>query len=170
MENRHTSSGFTRIEVIAVLLLLGLLAGVLVPRIDANLAEVRDARRRMDVGRVQAAIERFRAERGRYPRAEGLRNGWDVSWDKHFVRELVDGGFLDEKVEDPLEDRDFYYAYALYGPGDYGCESEDEFYVLGIHAFETEDARARHPGFFRCRQRDWGREFDFVTGGGATRR
>ncbi len=167
---RTATAGFTRIELFVVLLLLGLLAGVLAPRIDANLAEARDARRLRDVRRVQEAIEQFRADRGRYPDAQGLRNGWDVSWDAHFLRELVDEGYLPEKVGDPVDDREHHYAYAVYRPGDYGCVGEEEFYVLGVRALETEEARARHPGFFRCRRRDWGREFDHVTGGGAALR
>ncbi len=165
-----SQSGFTRIALIAVLLLLGLLAGVLVPRIDSNLAEVRDAQRLRDVHRVQEAIERFRSERGRLPRADGLRNGWDVSWDSGFVQELVNEGYLPEKVDDPLDDHEYHFAYAVYTEGDFGCVGEGGFYVLGVRAFETEQARARHPGFFRCRLRDWGEEFAFVTGGGASRR
>jgi hypothetical protein len=40
--------------------------------------------------------------------------------------------------------------------------------VLGVRTFETAEFATKHKGFFKCDERDWGVEFAYVTGGGAS--
>lgn len=152
-----------------VLLVLALLVGFLVPRIDAHVGARRDAQRLKDVLALRQAIERFHRLHGRYPQpqANSRYGGWDVSCDGEFIPELVGSGLLDEVPLDPLDGERFHYRYFVYPPGDYGCRGSRPFFVLGVREFENADFAARNRGFFRCGARDWGDEFAFVTGGGA---
>jgi len=40
--------------------------------------------------------------------------------------------------------------------------------VLGLRAFETADMALKNTGYFQCSARNWGSEFAYVTGGGAS--
>lgn len=66
--------GFSLIELIVVLVILGLLAGVVGPRIWDRLGESKSKVARLQVEQFKAALGMFRFEVGRYPTsAEGLQ-------------------------------------------------------------------------------------------------
>jgi prepilin-type N-terminal cleavage/methylation domain-containing protein len=67
MRFTKTNDGFTLSELIVVLLLLAILAGVLVPRVTDRLAAARDGQRLSDLRRLRDAIERYYLDRGSYP-------------------------------------------------------------------------------------------------------
>ncbi len=163
-------SGFTLIELSIVVLILAVLAGVLVPRIGTQGAAARDARRIADMKTITAAIEQYYADHGKWPTANtnGSYGGWDVSHDGNFIQELVNKGYLREAPKDPINDNTYHYRYYVYNKGNYGCQGNSKFYVLGVLNFETSKAKKNNPGFFKCASRDWSKEFAYVTGGGAS--
>lgn len=168
---RHSlKKGFTLMELIVVIAILSILAGVLAPRVSNHLASARDARRLADIKTVRLAIEQYYADKGKYPPPNKNQNygGWDVSHDGNFIRVLRNEGYLDQDVEDPINDETYHYRYYVYPKGSYGCFGSTPFYVLGILHFETPEFAAKNKGFFRCKDRNWGSEFDYVTGGGAS--
>ena len=61
------SSGFTLIEMLLVVSILALLAGILVPSLDDSSSYARDAIRIADLRRVKAALATYKARFGRYP-------------------------------------------------------------------------------------------------------
>lgn len=162
--------GFTLIELVVVISVLALLSGVLVPRVTGHMQASRDARRLADAKTIRNAIEQFYMDRGEYPRANmnSYFGGWDVSNDDDFIKDLVTHGYLDEPVVDPINDATYHYRYYVYAQGAYGCGGEGKFYVLGIRNFENASFAARHKGFFQCDERNWGQEFAYVLGNGAT--
>lgn len=167
-----TNDGFTLSELIVVLLILAILAGVLVPRVTDRLAAARDAQRMSDVRRVRDALEQYFLDRGNYPppaisKDEGQ---YDMSNTGDFIPELLRTGYLREPVVDPLGDARHAYGYGVYTEGTCGCAGKGQFYVLGISKFETAEFAAAHPGYFKCAQKDWNAEFEYVTGGGASER
>lgn len=167
---RHPDSrGFSLVELLLVLSVLALLSGIVVPRVTDNLRASRDARRLEDVKELRLAIEQYKADRGVYPQADTNPEygNWDVSHDGGFIPELVRAGYLRHPIVDPINDNAFHYRYYVYEGGSYGCDG-GPFYVLGVKAFESAAFEARNRGFFRCADRDWGEEFAFVTGGGAS--
>lgn len=167
---RPRTRGFSLLEVVIVVAVLGLIAGVATPRIQRRLAVARDARRLADIVKVREAIERFREDNGRWPAADtnAAYGGWDVSLDGGFISELVRAGYLEGPARDPKDDATYHYRYYVYPAGAYGCASADTFYVLGLRAFETADYTARNHGDVSCSGRDWSNEFAFVVSGGAT--
>lgn len=161
---------FSLVELVLVLSVFALLSGVVVPRVTDHMRSARDADRLQDLRRLRAAIEQFRMDRGVYPTADTNPEfgNWDVSHDGSFIRELVEEGYLDETVSDPVDDGTYHYRYYVYAEGSYGCEGDGPFFVLGLRNFESEGFETKSRGFFRCATRDWGDEFAYVTGGGAS--
>jgi len=172
MSMRHTNSNraFTLVELVVVISILAILSGVLVPRVTNHMRSARDARRLADIKIIRNAIEQYHMDKTEYPGANtnSAFGGWDVSHDGNFIQELVDTGYLEKTTLDPRNDSTYHYRYYVYPRGSYGCGGDGEFYVLGIRNFESSDFAAQNRGFFKCSGRNWGNEFAYVTGGGAT--
>jgi type II secretion system protein G len=162
--------GFTLLELTVVIAILGLLAGVVVPRVASRLASTRDVRRLQDIHALRDAIEQYRLDTGAYPapNSSAAWGGWDVSHDGDFVNVLRLAGYLQELPADPINDDTYHYRYYVYAAGAYSCAGPTSFYVLGIKRFETDAVAARNTGYFQCSGRNWNDEFAFVTGGGAS--
>lgn len=167
---RRTRAGFSLLELVAVVAILVLLAGALVPAMGQRMAGTRDARRLHDLKVLRDAIEQYRLDKGVWPVADTITvaGGWDASYDGNFIPVLVTEGYLNEPVHDPLDTTRYHYRYHVYSQGSSGCVGPGPFYVLGIRNFETSAFAAQNPGYFQCSGRDWGLEFDYVTGGGAS--
>lgn len=164
--------GFSAIELIVVIAVLAILAGVVVPRVSNQMAHSRDERRLADVGRIRNAIDQFYADKGYLPPADQNPSygGWDVSHDEGFIQVLSREGYLDEDAVDPVNDETYHYRYFVYEQGAYGCKGATRFYVLGVRNFESQSFAEKNSGFFECANRNWGSEFAFVTGGSGAAR
>lgn len=169
MKTSLSRRGFTVIELVVVVSILAILSGVLVPRVSNHIKATRDARRLTDIKVLRDAIDQFYLDRGTYPQANenSIFGNWDVSHDGNFIRSLRNSGYLEEELADPLNDTLHHYRYLVYEPGSHGCKGAGPFYVLGLTNFETAEFAAKHKGFFRCANRNWGDDFAYVTGGGA---
>lgn len=66
-------AGFTIIEMLIVVTILAMLAGVLVPVLEDSSSSARDARRAADLKAVQAALEAYKRVNGVYP---DTNNAW----------------------------------------------------------------------------------------------
>lgn len=166
---RTPKNAFTLLELVLVIAILGLLAGVVAPKLSQRLAVSRDDRRVAELLAVRDAIEQYKLDTGAYPvgRGNASYGGWDVSHDGEFLGVLVQAGYLSEMPRDPLNDANHHYRYFRYNSGAFGCVAPEPFFVLGIRNFETAGARHKHVGDFKCPLRDWTSEFAYVTGGGA---
>lgn len=70
---RAAASGFTLLELLVVILIIGLLTGVVAPRLLAQVGRSEVAAARMQLGAFEQAIDAFRIDMGRFPTdAEGL--------------------------------------------------------------------------------------------------
>ena len=170
MSSNHAGKGFSLIDLVVVISILVILAGALIPRVTHRMARSRDARRLADMATIRNAIEQYFADKHTYPAAsaDAAAGGYDTSADGSFVPALVDAGYLPEAVRDPINDSNYQYRYKLYAKDANGCNGDGPYYVLGVRSFETTDAAAAAGGGFKCSGKDWGTEFAFVTGGGAS--
>lgn len=65
----QTKKGFTLIEVLVAATIIGVLASVAIGSYSIATKNSRDARRKSDLETLRSAIELYRADNGRYPRA-----------------------------------------------------------------------------------------------------
>jgi prepilin-type N-terminal cleavage/methylation domain-containing protein len=79
---KWNSKGFTLVEMLIVIALIGILAAALVEKMDAALAQARDTRRKADMRKLQSALMTYYARNQQFP-ATG------VNW---YVSEIGAGG------------------------------------------------------------------------------
>lgn len=73
MRRLSSQSGFTLIEIMVVVLILGLLAALVVPKIVGRTDEARVTKAKADIKAIEAALNLFKIDNGFYPTsAEGL--------------------------------------------------------------------------------------------------
>ncbi len=82
--------GFTLIEMLVVLAALGLLLAIAAPRYTEHVDRAREAVLKQNLANVRDAIDKFRADRSRYPAD---------------LAELVQQRYLRELPLDPMTDR-----------------------------------------------------------------
>lgn len=128
----RTSRGFTLIELLVVLIILGLLAGIVLPNVIGQVGSSKSKAARVQIEELGAALDIFRLETGRYPTTqEGLRAlveqpGDLPNWNGPYLKKRT--------VPDDPWDRPYQYrspgqhgAYDLYTLGRDGVEGgEDE--------------------------------------------
>jgi prepilin-type N-terminal cleavage/methylation domain-containing protein len=68
--------GFSLIELMVSITLIGILAAVVTVNYSASRAKVRDAQRQTDLRLLQAAITQYRQENGRYPEGCNAAGEW----------------------------------------------------------------------------------------------
>lgn len=67
MRRAATQSGFTLIEIMVVVFIIGLLAALVVPRVVSNTDKARVAKARADVRAIEEAAGLYKLDHGRYP-------------------------------------------------------------------------------------------------------
>jgi general secretion pathway protein G len=68
------SGGFTLIEIMVVITILGILAALIVPRVVGRTDDARIAAAKQDIASIQQALKLYRLDNGAYPSTEqGLR-------------------------------------------------------------------------------------------------
>ncbi|MBX3023835.1 type II secretion system major pseudopilin GspG [bacterium] len=73
MRRLSSTAGFTLIEIMVVVLILGLLAALVVPKIVGRTDEARVTKAKADIKAIESALNLFKIDNGFYPTsAEGL--------------------------------------------------------------------------------------------------
>lgn len=74
MPRRTGAAGFTLLEMIIVVAIIGLIAALVVPRLSRNLGTSEVTATRAQISQTATAVEQFRTDVGRYPtEQEGLK-------------------------------------------------------------------------------------------------
>jgi len=72
-ENRRSEKGFSLIELIVVLVILGLLAAVVAPNVYKKLAKGKDQIAKIQIKEIEGALQLYSFDLGRFPASgEGL--------------------------------------------------------------------------------------------------
>lgn len=72
---RHREAGFTLVELLVVLVILGLLFGLVVPRTIDYLGRAKSDVAKMQIQSLSQALDLYRLDNGRYPtQEEGLKS------------------------------------------------------------------------------------------------
>lgn len=69
MKSSHykKSAGFTLIEVMVVVVILGILAAIIVPKIMSRPEQARKVKVKQDILAIQSALDLYKLDNGRYP-------------------------------------------------------------------------------------------------------
>ena len=70
MPASRRAGGFTLIELMVVIMILGVLAALVVPRVMSRPDEARAIAARQDIAQVMQALKLYRLDNGRYPSTE----------------------------------------------------------------------------------------------------
>jgi len=127
MFNRSSSRGFTLIEIMVVVVILGILAGIVVPRIMDRPDDARIAKARQDIRTIEQALQLYRMDNYVYPTTDqGLEAL--VSEPSGSPNPPNWRGYMDRLPQDPWG-RDYRYVQ----PGQHG---EFDVYTLGADGRE----------------------------------
>ena len=116
---RRRSSGFTLIELMVVMAILGLLATVVVVNILPSQDKAMREKARTDVALIEQALEMFRLDMARYPTTEeGLEALRDAPPGLADPARYRSGGYLKRLPDDPWGNPYQYAAPGLNGAVD----------------------------------------------------
>ena len=118
MELRKNERGFTLIELMVVIVILGILAGLIIPRIMGRPDEARAAKARMQMESLETALKLYRLDNGNYPTTDqGLKALVEPPTVGSLAKSWRQGGYL-EKGRVPKDPWDHDFVYIM--PGAHG--------------------------------------------------
>jgi len=94
--------GFTLIEILVVIVILGILAGLIVPRIMDRPDQARIVAAKADIAAIMNALKLYRLDNGAYPSADqGLQALVKKPERGEIPRNWKPGGYLERLPKDP---------------------------------------------------------------------
>src|SRR5262249_13784612 len=125
--SKSRQRGFTLIEIMVVVVIIGLLAAVIVPTLMGTVDQARTSKPRQATQAIETALTMFRLDNARYPSPDqGLKALVQQPTDPS-IRNWRPGGYVKKASRDPWGN-DYQYVY----PGTHGVENDP--YSLGLHA------------------------------------
>ena len=95
-------SGFTLIEIMVVVVILGLLAALVVPRIGPQVAEAQRTTAATQIRSLEDALEMYRMHNGFYPsKQQGLEALVSAPTTSPVPKRYAEGGYLKKVPDDP---------------------------------------------------------------------
>jgi general secretion pathway protein G len=132
---RHEDAGFTLIEIMVVIIILGLLATLVIPNITGYTEKAKREKARADLASLEGALDLFKADNGFYPTTEqGLESLAVKPTTGRIPNKWLEGGYFKKGLPlDPWGNRYVYFApgrrgeaYEILSVGADGQESEDD--------------------------------------------
>lgn len=124
----YHNAGFTLIELMVVIVILGVLAGLIVPRIMGRPDEARQLKAKMQIESIETALKLYKLDNGDYPSTDqGLEALVTASQTPPVPLKWRDGGYLEKgKVPaDPWGNRFVYLSPGVHGDFDISSYGAD---------------------------------------------
>ncbi|MEH8017293.1 type II secretion system major pseudopilin GspG [Rheinheimera muenzenbergensis] len=110
------SAGFTLLEVMVVIVILGIIASMVVPNLLENKEAADQQKAMVDIQQLEAALDMYKLRNGFYPVTEqGLQALVVAPTSQPTPRVFPDGGFIKRLPKDPWGE-----DYILVSPGQLG--------------------------------------------------
>jgi general secretion pathway protein G len=109
--------GFTLIEIMVVVIIIGLLAAVIVPQVISKVDEARVAKAKQDINSLETALTMYRLDNSKYPTSEQGLAALTTQPTDPSIKHWRPGGYLQRISKDPWGN-DYQYVY----PGTHGKE------------------------------------------------
>ncbi|MDH5545708.1 MAG: type II secretion system major pseudopilin GspG [Gammaproteobacteria bacterium] len=130
---RSKSAGFSLIELMVVIVILGILAAVVVPRVMDRPDTARIAKAKQDIRTLEAALNLYKLDNFNYPSTDqGLESLVQKPSGTPEPRNWKDGGYIDRLPKDPWGNEYQYLipgvngSFDIYSFGADGVEGGDE--------------------------------------------
>lgn len=120
--------GFTLIELMVVIVILGILAGLIAPRIMGRPEEAKQVKARVQIGSLETALKLYKLDNGFYPTTEqGLQALVERPEIEPIPNSWRDGGYLEKRQvpKDPWKNDFVYLSPGVHGDYDlvsYGAD------------------------------------------------
>lgn len=110
-QGKCADRGFTLIELMVVIVILGVLAGLIVPRIMGRPEEARRMKARVQIESIETALKLYKLDSGSYPTTDqGLQALVEAPSVGNLAKRWRTGGYLEKgKVPKDPWDNDFVY-------------------------------------------------------------
>lgn len=118
--SRHRiESGFTLIEVMVVVVILGILASIIVPKIMSRPEQAKQVKAQQDILAIESALQLYKLDNGFYPSTD---QGLQALVDKPNINPIPanwkDGGYLKQVPIDPWGKPYQYLNPGIHNPSD----------------------------------------------------
>jgi len=105
------AAGFTLIEIMVVILILGLLATLVVPRLTGAIDTAKQTKARSDIQEIEQQLERYYMDNGSYPTSDqGLQALVTPPTTGNTPTNYVEGGYIKQIPLDPWGHPYFYQS------------------------------------------------------------
>ena len=128
---RYNQDGFTLIEIMVVILILGLLATIVVQSLRGAADKAKRTKAQADISELKTGLDRFYLDNGFYPTTDqGLTALVTAPTSGRAVPNYESGGYIEKLPTDPWGNQYIYqsdgnsYTLKSYGPD--GVESSDD--------------------------------------------
>jgi general secretion pathway protein G len=128
----NNNRGFTLIELMVVIVILGILATLIVPNIMDAPDEAKQAKAKVDISAVETALKMYKLHNGTYPSTEqGLLALVEAPTTGQLPKNWKEGGYLEKGKlpKDPWGNDYIYLSPGLHGEYDitsYGADGVPE--------------------------------------------
>ena len=128
-KKKNSQAGFTLIELMVVIIILGVLAGMIIPRVMGRPDEARQAKAKIQMESFDSALKLYKLDNGNYPTTEqGLKALVEAPTVGNLPKNWRQGGYLEKgKVpKDPWGNDFVYLSPGSHGDYDLTCLGKDE--------------------------------------------
>jgi general secretion pathway protein G len=117
-QKKNTQAGFTLIELMVVIIILGVLAGLIIPRVMGRPDEARQAKAKIQIESIESALKLYKLDNGGYPTTEqGLHALVEAPTAGNLPKNWRQDGYLEKgKVPKDPWGNEFVYV----SPGSHG--------------------------------------------------
>lgn len=123
---KHAHSGFTLLEVMVVMVIIGILAALIVPNVMGRLDDAKVTAAQSDISGLASALKMYRLDNGRYPTSEQGLQALVVKPDTDPVpKNWKTNGYLDKLPRDPWGNDYKYLQPGLHGEFDVFTQGAD---------------------------------------------
>ena len=137
---KKNEDGFTLIEIMVVVIILSLLAGIIIPRIVGRPEEARRTKAIVQIKQLEGALNLFKIDNGFYPSTEqGLEALVSPPATGETPQNFKESGYMKKIPTDP-----WGYQYAYISPGEHDDYDLISFGADGEEGGEGRDADIEH--------------------------